>query len=201
MFSSRIDRTGFFIGIMAYFIVLLPLYIYFISISLDSIFYYVFILPIITGMSLPVRRLHDMGLSGWACLLLFMPLASAFVLFALLVFKSKMRIIHMVARRHRVILSGYCLDVDQTNESVQLSAPVTPIAPAMNPAVVTGNYYHVNRGSREYVAIALLAATGLMVLCFVAMVAISAGLDEHSPSAEEFNAFGMVFSILCFCPT
>lgn len=134
-----------------------------------------------------------MGLSGWACLLLFMPLASAFVLFALLVFKSKNENNPYGSPQAPRDFVGILFGRRSNNESVQLSAPVTPIAPAMNPAVVTGNYYHVNRGSREYVAIALLAATGLMVLCFVAMVAISAGLDEHSPSAEEFNAFGMVF--------
>ncbi|MCA9335057.1 DUF805 domain-containing protein [Candidatus Saccharibacteria bacterium] len=171
MFSSRINRTSFIIGI-AWLLPLLLLYFFFLITQLDTIFHIVFILPILIFIRLVVGRLHDLGLSGWACLLVLFPPVAPFILLMLITFPSK----------------------NQNKPFDRPQAPPDlPVVSDTQSTTVTGNNNYASRGFREYVAIALLATTGLMVLFFVAMVAIGAGLDEHSPSAEELNAFGMVY--------
>lgn len=84
LFKGRLNRRNYLIGmaiLLSLFVVLISLLMFSLPSNsndvsgLTVLIFLVFDIPLLVfGASLLVRRLHDLGKSGWYCLLLFFPL-------------------------------------------------------------------------------------------------------------------------------
>ncbi len=92
LFSGRLSRRSYIIGLFCVYAVTILLGIV-IKMVMDSgvpvigvlMYYVVLIASIVLPISLLIRRLHDVGKSGWFGLLLLVPIVNLYVIYLLLI--------------------------------------------------------------------------------------------------------------------
>lgn len=99
LFQGRINRMEYFIGSIIF--ISVAFLVFFVLSFMVNYYYYYFIIPLIIVViainilgfiftfSLGIRRLHDIGLSGWFSLLFFIPLANLLLVLSFLFIRGK----------------------------------------------------------------------------------------------------------------
>ncbi len=92
LFQGRLSRVNFLIGNLTInLIFLIFIYYYFTRFRYD-LFQWLWALSflvILTSLSLIIRRLHDVGMSGWWVLLIFIPVINIIFLLVLYIYPSE----------------------------------------------------------------------------------------------------------------